>query len=251
MRVALHDESSVAVRAGQVLLAERDLTVLGLLERDPTTHDPRIERVDDLAGYDVLVTDAHRDMDGLVEEALEAGIGCVLFAGGPDIGERYGSEFDSIGRTLIVGANLATGIARCLAAHETARGGEVLGVTCAWTEPGSRLRRGEPVAFPDPVGALWAKRRRGRDKHDLVAPVEGDWAAATAAVTSVVDGGVVSRVVGVADLSAHLQALALASAAIAIDSYASGAHLPEASAERYLMAALGAGLDVAAHTAAA
>jgi hypothetical protein len=251
MRVALYDDSPVAIRAGQVLLAERGLTSLGLVDKDPTTSDRRIERVDALGDYDVLVTDVTGDAGWLVEEALEARVNCVLAADDGDVAKRYGSEFESIGRTLIVAANLAGGLARCLAAHEVASGGEVLQVTCAWTEPGSRLRRGEAIPFPDPVGALWGKRRGTADGEALVAPIDGDWAAATATVTSVVDGGIVTRVVGVADLGHHLGAIALASAAIAIDSYATGCHRPADVAERYLAAALDAGLEVAAHTRAA
>ncbi len=181
--------------------------------------------------------------------ALAADVHCVIFADGDGLAERYGPDFEAGGRTLLVGANLAAGIAPALASHETARGGEILEVGIAWTEPGSPIRKGEPIPFPEPVGARWARPRQTEPGYAaFVAPVPGPWAGAIARVTSATPGGVVTRIVGVADLAAHLEALGLAAAALAIEVYAPGAHRPAWAAEPYLAAALGAGLDVAAYS---
>jgi hypothetical protein len=69
-----------------------------------------------------------------------------------------------------------------------------------------------------------------------------------ARVTGATDGGVVTRIVGVADLAVHLEALALATGAMVVAEYPPGANRPADLAESYLSRALDAGLDVAAHT---
>ena len=122
-------------------------------------------------------------------------------------------------------------------------------VSVAWTEPGTPLRRGTAVPFPDPVGARWAKERILVDGEGLVAPIEGDWAAAMARVTSASDSGVVTRIVGVADLAPHLEALSLAAGAITLarGDYPLGLTVPKDASDAYLSAALTAGLDVAAY----
>ena len=106
-------------------------------------------------------------------------------------------------------------------------------VSIAWTEPGTPLRRGEAVPFPDPVGARWARRTTVADREVLVAPIVGEWAAAIARVTSATGSGVVTRIVGVADMAPHLEAIALASGAIAAarGNYPLGATVPEDAAE--------------------
>ncbi len=69
-----------------------------------------------------------------------------------------------------------------------------------------------------------------------------------ARVTSATEGGVVTRVVGVADHAAHLEALALAAGVISFEVFSPGAHRPAHAAEIYLSAALQAGLDVASYS---
>jgi hypothetical protein len=119
----------------------------------------------------------------------------------------------------------------------------------AWTEPGRRLRRGVPVAFPDPIGALWGYEVASAGlSRAVTAPTGGIWSGAATKVTASTGDGLVVRVVGVADLAVHLEALALAAGALTVDSFAYGAARPDDRAEDYLEAALGAGLDVAAHT---
>jgi hypothetical protein len=248
VRIALHQTTEVGLRAARIVLAERELEELALLDRDPrSTPDLRVTRTDDLEGYDVLVTDSLDEVDELVDRALDAGVSLCLW-NEFEAGELDG-EFIARMASLIVGANLASGIAPCLAAHEVTRSGHVMDASIAWTEPGAPLRRGEGVPFPDPVGARWAKRRTIGSRQVLIAPVLGEWAGAVARVTSASDSGVVTRVVGVADLAPHLEALALAAGAItaARGAYPIGVTMPEEAAEAYLTAALAAGLDVASY----
>jgi hypothetical protein len=249
IRVALDATDEVGIRTGRILLAERDLEWLGLVGRTPRSEDPRMRRADELSAYDLIVSDDTADPEVAVRTALHAGIGCVLFSDGEGLEERYHEAFVAVGRTLLLGANLAAGIAPSLAAHETARGGEIMEVTIGWTEPGAPLRRGEPLPFPDPVGARWARSRPTEPGYQaFVAPVPGNWAGAVARVTSVTSAGVVTRVVGVADLAAHLEAIALAAGVMSLDVFAPGAHRPAFAAEVYLAAALQAGLDVATYS---
>ena len=121
----------------------------------------------------------------------------------------------------------------------------MLELMVAWTEPGRRLRRGVPVAFPDPIGALWGYEVASSGLFRAVtAPTGGIWSGAATKVTASTGDGLVVRVVGVADLAVHLEALALAAGALIVDSFAYGAARPNDRAEDYLGAALGAGLDV-------
>jgi len=248
VRIAVHQTAEVGLRASRIILAERSLETLGLLDRNPRrTADPRVERADDLTGYDVLVVDGLEDIEELAQRALAGGAAMCVW-NEFETGDLDG-DFIEASTPLLSGANLASGIAPCLAAHEVARGGHVMEVSIAWTEPGSALRRGEAVPFPDPVGARWAKRASLGSRDVLIAPLDGEWAAAMARVTSVTDTGVVTRVVGVADLAPHLEAIALAAGAIVVarGRYPIGATVAEDAAEAYLAAALAAGLGVAAY----
>jgi len=248
VKVALEQAGGeVALRAARIILAERNLAALGLIGEEPSGTDDRVERVTDLADYDVVMTDAP-DPEELVEAALEAGVDCVVWADGDDLESKYGEDFAAAGLTLLTGANVASGLAPTLAVHETAIGGEVMEVSIAWTEPGTPLRRGEPIPFPDPVGPRWARERKTDGGYRAyAAPLAGDWAAALARVTSAESGGVVVRIVGVADQAAHLEALSLAAAVLAVELYTPGAHRPAYAAEIYLAKALETGLGVASY----
>ncbi len=250
MQIALRDISETGSRTGRILLGDRRLDVLGLLDHRPNdTSEPRLRRVSDLESYGVLVSDAVDDLEDDITTALDAGISCVTWSDAPDLSEKYGESFAAAGRTLLTGANVGHGIAPCLAAHEAARSDEVLELMVAWTEPGRRLRRGVPVAFPDPIGALWGYEVATSGlSRAVTAPTGGIWSGAATKVTASTGDGLVVRVVGVADLAVHLEALALAAGALTVDSFAYGAARPDDRAEDYLEAALGAGLDVAAHT---
>lgn len=237
------------MRAGRVLLAERSLTALGLVGRHPTEPDSRLEAVEVLATYDALLTDAVDDVAAQVQGALDAGISCVTWVDGDDLEDRFGDKFEAAGLSLLVGCNLGSGIAPALTAHEVATTENVLDVTMAWTEPGTPRRKGEPIPFPEPVGPRWAESRRSPfADRTYVAHVSGEWAAATVRITGATDGGVVTRIVGVADLAVHLEAIALATGAMVVEDYPPGLHHPVDQADHYLTRALEAGLDVAGHT---
>mgnify|MGYP001820846516 CR=1 FL=1 len=248
MRLALHQSGEVGTRAGRILLAERSLRALGLIEKQPTEKDPRLEHVDVLATYDALLTDAD-DPEPDVEMALTAGVGCVVWVDAEEVRDDYHEAFADAGLSLLTGCNVATGIAPSLAAHEVAAAANILDVTTAWTEPGTPRRRGEPLPFPEPVGSRWGEARvSDYADRSYVARVAGPWAAAMAKVTGGSPAGVVTRIVGVSDLAVHLEALAFAAGAAIIAEAPAGSSRPADLAEQYLARALDAGLDVAAHT---
>ena len=243
VRIALHHTGDVGFRAGRILLGDRRVEVVGLIDKRPTDdHDGRLERVGDLTAYDLVVTD-DAEPNWIVAKAVAAGTSCVTWMDGD------GSGFRSSAAEVVVlsGANLASGIAPCLASHEVARASSVSEITEAWTEPGSPLRSGEPLAFPDPVGGRWGRRHR---PNAFVAPVHGDWAGAMVKVTSHEADHRATRIVGVADLAPHLEAIALAAGALAVGAGAfhPGLGQPADAAEAYLAEALGVGLDVAAYS---
>ncbi len=242
MKIALHQTGEVGDRAGRILLGDRRVEVIGILDRDPSARSDRIERAVDLAEYDVVVTD-DTDPQPIIARAADAGRACVVWV------ETEVPVREDADTTLLVGSNLASGLAPCLASHEVARADSNSSVSIAWTEPGTPLRTGEALAFPDPVGGRWGRRHHGASDA-FVAPVTEEWAGAIARVTSAENGGRITRIVGVADLAPHLEGMALAAGALAVGSgaYTPGLHLAVDAAESYLAEALKAGLDVAAHS---
>lgn len=260
MRIAIHPVAEAGVRAGRILLAERYLSELGFYGRSFQHPDDRRARsIDDLTGFDVVVTDETDHPEHIAEAALDAGISCVLWSDlwqDRDEAARLDRAFAETGSTLLIGASLGPGIASCLAAHEIARTDTPLQLTVAWTVPGRPLRRGEPLPFPKPVGARWGREVFDEDiprdvpHHTYVAPVPGEWAGAMARMTGVLDDGVARRVVGVADQAAHLEGLALAAGSLAVASgaYGPGLQWPSNAAESYLERALEAGLTLATYT---
>lgn len=247
MRIAIHSVGETGRRAALILLAERDLTALGLYgEQRRRAEDRRTIVIRSLDGFDPLVTDDVDAASGLAGIAADDGISCVLTADevDPDIARRFTAQ------TLLLGANLS-GLADSLAAHEVARTDDVTETTAAWTVPGKALRRGDAVAFPEPVGARWgAERDRGSASRRIEVPLDGEWAGAAATVTGFSSGEPVQRVVGVADLAAHLDGIALAAGALVVaeGSVPPGVHRPGDHPEAYLAAALRVGLEVAAYT---
>jgi hypothetical protein len=248
VRLALRATSEVATRTGRILLAERTLTALGLVDQHPTESDPRLEYVEVLATYDALITDSVHPNDD-IEMALNAGISCVIWADAEEAHAEYHDDYANAGLRLVTGCNLATGIAPALVTHEVAATDNVLETSIAWTEPGTPRRRGRAIPFPDPVGSRWADEcPTTLADRCYVARVNGEWAAAMAQVTGASDAGVLTRIVGVSDLAVHLEALALAGGAIVVGDFPTGSSHPADQAEAYLSRLLDAGLDVAAHT---
>lgn len=239
MRIALRQTTEIGLRAGRILLGERSLSALGLLDSPlGTGADRRVKHIDDLVGHDVFVTDAVDDIEHDLRLASDAGIPCVTSV-----------ELSDPGPDTIAGANLRSGLALALADHESRRAGLPLEVSVAWTTTGQELRRGTPIAFPEPVGSLWARRIKSPLERSFVAPTTGEWAGISVQVTSGTDDGVSTRMVGVADLAIHLDAIALAAAAaIAADpGYPADVHEPWWS-NAYLAKALEMGLTLATHT---
>ena len=252
MRIALNAVGDTGHRAGRILLAEAGLDALGLYGHgaDRTTEDRRMTAVQDISGFDVLVSDTTVDPLAIAAIAAEDSVSCVL---GLDIAAnaQLAALFHSRDRTLLLGATLGLGIATTLALRELQRSQGDLRMTIAWTEPGRALRRGEAVPFPDPVGPCWGRRlpRRPGDPvptERIAVPLDGPWAAAFARIKSLTQES--DRVIGVADHADHLNGIALAAGAIAVaeGAYTPGAHQPADNAEAYIAAALRIGLEVAA-----
>ena len=250
MRIALKAFGDVGVRTGRILLAERTLTALGLYDSEAAVGDRRTMPISSLEGFDVLVTDSAESLDDLIEKALESGLSCVVSEaiGSATVGDRFASA----GLTLLTGANLASGIAESLAAHEIARSDEELELTIGWTAVGSAGRKGEVLPFPDPVGARWGSRVKAKVADPVpttryTAATSGSHSAAVARVTGTRSGTVGERIVGVADEANHLSAIALAAGAISVaeGGFPVGHAVPRDGAEPYLEALLRIGMAVA------
>lgn len=239
MKIALDHTSEIGVRAGRLLLGEPDLDRLGVVRRDVKDRDTRLVRVDRVSGFDAVVTDDPEST--ILAEAVDAGVPGVLWA------DEDVSSVPSGTVPVLAGANLVTGIGRSLAKREAGVAGPAAEVLLAWTEPGKPRRSGEPVTFPDPVGARWGTRRRMTNRRtEVAAPVPDEWAGVVVKTTSAAE----TRTLGIADLAVHLEAIALASGAVMAASglVPSGTHYPEEFPDDYLLAALRIGLDVASFT---
>lgn len=247
MRIALNAVGEVGTRTGRILGAEPDLIALGLYgDHSGIAQDRRTLPISDLAGFDVLVTDDGPSSSALAGLAVDDGVACVIPGGvSPAVAERFAAA----GKVVVTNCSLA-GLAGTLAAHEAARTERPLDAVIAWTERGKPLRRGEPVAFPDPVGARWGRRTDTSAGTTRVAvPVDGPWAGATATVVGETADRTETRIVGVADESDHLEAIALAAGAVVgAQTELKGAIEPGDVADAYLAAALRMGLGVATYT---
>ncbi|MEN8234023.1 MAG: hypothetical protein ABFR89_03780 [Actinomycetota bacterium] len=239
MRIGLDHTSEIGVRAGRLLLGEPDLEFLGVLRRSTKDPDPRLRRIDTLSGLDAVVTDDPESM--VLAEALDQGVPAVLWA------ESVGSASPPDEATVLVGANLVTGLGRSLVAREEEIAGDAAEILFAWTEPGKPLRHGEAITFPDPVGARWGTRRSMTNRRlEVAAPVPDEWAGIIVRTST----GAGTRTVGIADLATHLEAIALAAGAVvtATGGVPSGTNEPSICADDYLLAALRIGLDIASFT---
>jgi hypothetical protein len=243
VRIALNAIGEVGVRTGRILTAERDLVALGLYgDSSSLGQDRRTIAITSLAGFDALVTDDLAAGSALAGLAAEDGVSCAMAGdASPEVMARFEESSTAV---LVTGCSLA-GLAATLAAHEAARTNQSRSTVIAWTESGKPLKRGTPVAFPEPVGARWGRRVRSAGTTTRIAvPIDGSWAGATVTVV-----GAETRIVGVADETAHLEAIALAAGAVvAATTDLTGVITPADVAEAYLAAALGMGLGVAAYT---
>ena len=215
VKVAIHQTGPIAGRCSEILLAEGRLTLLGVLDQNPQR--PKTVRIDDLADWDVLVSDA-TDTDTILARATSAGIPLAV----------RGTVSTAVDIPVFSEASLAA-VARAIAATTTPR-------LIAITAPGTPLRSGTSVAFPPPIGRL---RAVSNSAGLLVAPTSGDW------------GGVVveaaSETIGVADQAAFVNAIALASAAIIMATTSNEPGIVDVGsiADHYLEIAEAAGLEIA------
>ena len=134
MRIALHAIGNIGTRAGKILLGERDLTGLGLYGSSSHGGDRRTMAITELTGFEILATDDADAASALAGIAVDDGLSCVVATDMDPEGDLI-RRFEAAGRTLLVGADLATGIAETLAAHEVARTDADLRLTIGWTEP--------------------------------------------------------------------------------------------------------------------
>lgn len=253
MRIALHATGEVGRRTGRILLAEKDLGALGLYGQQGATEERKSMAIRELTGFSVLASDepAVPDALGLASIAADDGLSAVLTVDPEEIADDLAARFRSAGTTLLVGAALP-GVAASLAAHEAARVEDETAVTIAWTVPGSPIRSGEAIPFPGPVGGCWGRTVATRDQEGVTqtlieVPVDGPWAAAMAKVEA---GRRRARIVGVADLGVHIEAIALAAGVLAVveGAFPPGVWEPSVAAEAYLRWNLHAGLEVATYT---
>jgi hypothetical protein len=194
----------------------------------------------------VLISDHADHLAKQYRQASNHGIPLVVpgsrapFKGEPDI-------------PVVIGADRSAGLAACLAAVDSARRGNPLEVVVGWTETGTPLRRGQALAFPQPVGNRWAHEVTPVWPDSppgvtyLAAPIEGPWAGVTARVTTASEEGVEVRTIGAADDALYLDGIALAAAGLVAGegAFPVGLHVPTAAASSYLDVARRAGLDVA------
>lgn len=200
VRIAVDTASEVGNRTVQALLGERSVEYVGVL----SVGTPRRKRsgpLTTLDGYDVVVSDGTSDIHVLAGRASVAGLPLVLWRDSE-------GHLDAPSHTPIInGANVASALTAALATHPAAatHPGDV--VRIGWTEPGTPLKRGEPLPFPDPVGTIWTKKRGpGR----FVGFRNDEWGGAVVDI----DGPSGRRIVGVADHGAYLEAITLAAVAL-------------------------------------
>jgi hypothetical protein len=234
MRVLVEATGEVGQRTANVLLAERTVDFIGIWNSAGTRRTARTGPARDVDGFDIAVSDSLTPRPHLIARCAVAGIPIVLWA--DDAGAAPGAAVAPV----VTGANLGSALTAALLSHPTARPEPGEPVRVAWTEPGKPHRRGEQIAFPDPVGVSTAKRRAdGR----FVARRSDDWAG----VVVQVGPDDAPRVVGVADHAAHLEALVLAAATLvtADGAFPPGVHDAADAGEQLLNALTRVELDVA------
>lgn len=234
MRIALDASTEVGARAGRVFLAEDSVDYLGTIQPSSQSSSRRTGPAGDLASYDVIVSDGTTSATDLVARASVLEVPLVLWLDEPTL--HRGSSTVAV----VAGANMGSALTQSLLHHPSA---EIVAddvVTIAWTEPGSPLRKGTAIAFPDPVGVVWTHER---SEQQFVARTEGEWGGAVISVTGIAG----DRIVGIADHAAHLEALTLAATAlIAADgAYETGIQDAAVQSNRLMAKALELELEVA------
>lgn len=246
MRIALYGHDTFGVRIGRVLLAERHLDQLGVVGED--VRHPKVERIDSVDGYDVVLIDRlDRRGSELFEEALALRTDIVTLDEPPAVEHCL---------CAIVGdAANPRGLAHALAISTAGSAAEAVEVTIAWAREGRPRRRGQAVTFPAPIGARWAGETTVKEAgvhRALEAPGPGPWTGALSRVTTMTESGLQTTTTAVVDDGDFLAAVMVAGAAIAAaeGGYGSGFCSPADPGGSYLRAVRRAGLEAATFTQA-
>lgn len=206
MRILVDATTEVGQRTARILLGEAAVEFVGLWDTTGVRGRARSGPARTTAGFDVAITDRLDPTAELVAQCAVERIPLVVWSDAAEVPRGATSA------PIIVGANLAQALAEVLVHHPVARPEASDAMTISWTEPGKPLVRGEAVAFPEPVGMKWAKKRaQGR----FVAYSDDEWASAVVEVNGPAGASKEGhRIVGVADHAGHLEALALAATAL-------------------------------------
>lgn len=234
MRVALDSGSEVGQRAARIVLGDHRCTSLVMLNREWLPDDQRAFHDRDITDVDVVVSDGTTPLTSLIGRASVARVPVVVWNDAPE------SEFGPAAVPVIVGANVGSALVDALLTHPASMPGPDESVAVGWTEPGKALSQGRAMPFPEPIGMAWSEpRSEGR----YVAYRDDEWAGAT----TIIDGPRGQRIVGVADLGAHLEAMTLVAVAVAAlsESFGPGVQSPKAACSGILEAIRNLELDIA------
>jgi hypothetical protein len=234
VKIVLDSGSEIGQRAAWILLGDARCSQLVLLNKGWIPSDARVTQGKDIADAGVVISDGTTPLTSLIGRASVAGVPLVVWS------DVTASELGPAAVPVVVGANVGTTLVDALLTHPTSMPTADDSVTVAWTEPGKAHRGGTSMAFPEPVGMAWTEQRSpGR----FVAYRDDEWAGAT----TIVEGEQGRRVVGVADLGAHIEALTLAAVGFvaANGSFAPGIQEPSNSLPQILAEARNLELEVA------
>ena len=203
VRVLVDATTDIGQRAARVMLAESSMSHVGLWDAPEAVANARSGPATDIEGYDVAISDRSDHIGDLQARCSVAGIPLVLWGDAPEIAPGGAAI------PIVIGANVGSGLAESLVHHPSASLSSDDEVQISWTEPGTPLRNGTPVAFPDPVGMSWTKQR---SPDRFVAFRDDEWAGAVVRL----EGQAGERIIGVADQGAHLEALVLSATALCV-----------------------------------
>ena len=148
------------------------------------THGPARQMV--LRATTLLSATGPEPLGDLLARCSVAGVPLVLWHDAPDIAPGGAAI------PVVVGANVGSALAEVLVHHPSAQLQSEDSVQIAWTEPGTALRKGTAVAFPDPVGMSWP---RSDPYGRFVAFRDDVWSGAVVKIEG--EGG--ERIIGAAD----------------------------------------------------
>ncbi|MGI9584821.1 MAG: hypothetical protein ACR2N7_04460 [Acidimicrobiia bacterium] len=234
MKAVLDSTSEIGQRTGHILLGDSTTDFVGLWNAPEASSRARSGPVDDVAGFDVVVSDRMSNFEELLARCSVAGVPLVLWTDGSDLHSGPAAA------PVVKGANMSLGLSEALSHYPSAERSAADSVVVGWTEVGKPHGSGTAIPFPDPVGMSWGTER---STNRFVALREDEWAG----VSVTVEGKAGKRIVGVADLSNHLEALTLAAAALAASegAYEDRIQMASAAGEQLLNKLLHLELDVA------